>query len=108
MFWTAPETQLGDPIKIVSCNDVIFLVGSKGVQRIHGTAVSIQLSISLILFRWVYLKIIELMIICSLCKQSRQRQNWFEMLCSCHLSCKICYAMKSCYDNVSIKRDFGF
>ena len=45
MFWTAPETQLGDPIKIVSCNDVIFLVGSKGVQRIHGTAVSIQLLI---------------------------------------------------------------
>ncbi|KAL5258526.1 hypothetical protein ACHWQZ_G009121 [Mnemiopsis leidyi] len=40
MFWTAPETQLGDPIKIVSCNDVIFLVGSKGVQRIHGTAIT--------------------------------------------------------------------
>ena len=40
MFWTAPETQLGDAIKIVSCNDVIFVVGTKGLQRIHGTAVS--------------------------------------------------------------------
>ena len=39
MFWTAPETQLGDANKIVSCNDVIFVVGTKGVQRIHGTAV---------------------------------------------------------------------
>lgn len=40
MFWTAPETQLGDAIKIVSCNDVIFVVGTKGLQRIHGTAVT--------------------------------------------------------------------
>ena len=47
MFWTAPETQLGDPIKIVSCSDVIFVVGSKGIQRIHGTAVSLCLMIAI-------------------------------------------------------------
>ena len=45
MFWTAPETQLGDAIRIVSCNDVIFVVGTKGLQRIHGTAVSFVLKI---------------------------------------------------------------
>ena len=40
MFWAAPESQLGEPLRIVPCGDAVFVVGTKGIQRIHGNCVT--------------------------------------------------------------------